>query len=191
MTDMSPSIPPSWPIRRVFQKHDHGCGIACVAMLAGCSYDEARVAIFGDTAIDATSLEDLQLALSYFGLQPADRAIPFWEARYNQLSQPALLITNPDQHGNWHATVWDPGRRRILDPLKASGRSQVVVGHLAIGGVTKPHPTECRPGRSGLGRSVPSGGTAKNAAISMFMARASRSSTSIVGLNVCRSIPLT
>ena len=56
-----------WTIQRVFQKHEDGCGIACVAMLAGVSYEEACLAIFDDYQGDATSQDDLRWALMGFG----------------------------------------------------------------------------------------------------------------------------
>lgn len=45
---LPPPLPSrAWPMRRVIQQHEHGCGIACVAMLAGVSYATACFDIFG------------------------------------------------------------------------------------------------------------------------------------------------
>ena len=121
-----------WAIRRVFQKHDDGCGIACVAMLAGVSYDAACLTIFGDYQGDATSLDDLRWALMSYGFRVPRRMIPFWEHQHTQLKQHALLALDPGPDGMWHWAVWDATHRRILDPLKRPPRRPTVVGHVVV-----------------------------------------------------------
>ena len=124
--------PPSWSLRRVLQRHDHGCGIACIAMLAQVSYDEARAAIFGDTPCESTSLDDLRWALRYFGFRLPWRMTPFWEVCHTGLKQDALLALDPAPNGMWHWAVWDAEKRRILDPLKRPSSKPVVVGHIVV-----------------------------------------------------------
>jgi hypothetical protein len=123
---------PLWPIRRVFQVHDDGCGIACVAMLAGISYRDACLEIFGDYQGDATSLEDLRWALMACGFRVPKRMTPFWERQHTQLKQHALLALNPGPDGMWHWAVWDAAQHRILDPLKRPLRRPTIVGHLVV-----------------------------------------------------------
>jgi hypothetical protein len=95
----------------VFQEHDDGCGIACVAMLAGISYGEACRTIFDDAEGDAASFEDLRWALMAHGLRVPKRMTPFWEGWYTQLRQPALLAINPMANGMWHWAVWEGANR--------------------------------------------------------------------------------
>ena len=121
-----------WPIRRVFQQHDDGCGIACVAMLAGLSYDEVCLAIFGDHQGDATSLDDLRWALMGYGFRVPRRMTPFWEGLHKQLKQHALLALDPGPEAMWHWAVWDATGRRILDPLRWPPKKPTVVGHIAV-----------------------------------------------------------
>ena len=128
----SPTLSASWSLRRVIPQHEHGCGIACVAMLAGVSYATACFDIFGDGEGDATSLSDLCWALRDYGLRVARHATPFWAGSYTQLRQPALLIMNPDRFDTWHAAVWDAEHRRILDPLPRPAKRPVVVGYVEV-----------------------------------------------------------
>lgn len=121
-----------WPLRRVFQQHDDGCGIACLAMLAGLSYQQACLAIFDDGQGDATSLDDLRWALMAHGFRVPKRMTPFWEGWYTRLDQHALLAVNPAPDGMWHWAVWDADSRRILDPLRWPARKPVIVGYLPV-----------------------------------------------------------
>ena len=131
---------PDYRIKRVIQKHDDGCGIACLAMLAGVSYGEACDTIFGDSQGDSTSLEDLRWALKYYGLSTPERMTPFWEADYTQLRQHALLALDPAPNGQWHWAVWDALRKRIVDPLKRPSKHPIVVGHIVV---EQGRPKEC------------------------------------------------
>ena len=121
-----------WTIRRVLQRHDDGCGIACVAMLAGVSYQEVCLKIFGDYQGDATSLDDLREALTSYGFRLPRRMTPFWEVCHTQVDQHALLALDPGPDGMWHWAVWDAHHRRILDPLKRPPRRPTVVGHITV-----------------------------------------------------------
>ncbi len=120
------------PIKRVVQKHDDGCGMACVAMLAGVSYWVACETIFGSHQSDATSLADVRCALMDFGVQTPEHMTPFWDADYTQLRNHALLALDPRPNGQWHWAVWDAMRRRIVDPLKTPSKQPVVVGFLEL-----------------------------------------------------------
>ena len=74
-----PSSPPPWTIRRLIPKHEYGCDIACVTMLPGLTYWDVCHEIFDDDEGDATSLDDLCIALRDYSLTSGKRAIPFWE----------------------------------------------------------------------------------------------------------------
>ncbi len=127
---------PDYRIKRVIQRHDDGCGIACVAMLANVSYRDACATIFGDQQGDATSLDDLRWAFRYYGLSTPERMIPFWECDYTQLRQHAVLALDPAPNGQWHWAVWDALRRRIVDPLKRPANQPVVIGLLPVNEAT-------------------------------------------------------
>jgi ABC-type bacteriocin/lantibiotic exporter with double-glycine peptidase domain len=97
------------------QKRDDDCGIACVAMLAGVTYERAKSKIFGDRDIELTQAPMLRDALRELGRKPARGVVPLRGRDYRTLEHPALLKVNPRKGGmEWHWVVWTGSR--ILDP---------------------------------------------------------------------------
>lgn len=89
------------------------CGVACVAMLAGCSYHEARKALgFADDAdVFYTRHNDIFNALGKLGCAVKRRKFTSWR----KISERAIVAVNHNQDGYWHWVAFDGSA--ILDPL--------------------------------------------------------------------------
>lgn len=89
------------------------CGIACVAMLAGCSYDEARIALeFAEDDDEFyTWHDDLLKALKTLGCEVTFNKFLSWR----KIEGRAIVAVNHTKDGNyWHWVVFDG--EAILDP---------------------------------------------------------------------------
>ena len=104
----------------VTQKHDFGCGAACVAMLAGVSYD--RVALraaphdFNEDGLQALELHSL---LRKFGIRSARRLSSLAGSRPHRAlaGQRAIIRVNNRQKAKaWHWVVWDGVQ--VVDPAR-------------------------------------------------------------------------
>jgi len=105
-------------MRYVRQRTDTECGIACIAMLADVSYEDARQALFGPKhkGKGRTQKDQMRKALTGFGVITTKRLIRC--ARQPTLKRDALVRANvAPKSGNWHWAVWDARRQRFLDPL--------------------------------------------------------------------------
>jgi hypothetical protein len=103
-------------MRQIKQQDDWGCGVACVAMLAGVSYRDAKVVVHGKRGVVGTWTGDLIAALEHFDLNVGARLIPLRTRDYRQLRVNAVLKANVKKDGSWHWVVWDSDRRAIRDP---------------------------------------------------------------------------
>jgi ABC-type bacteriocin/lantibiotic exporter with double-glycine peptidase domain len=106
-------------MRRVVQKTEMACGIACVAMLAGVHYRKALEAFDDQESAETNGnyAPALRLALTRLGLRPSQRLKRF--RGYDALKQNAILKVNPYNNGkDWHWVAWDASGKRILDPLE-------------------------------------------------------------------------
>lgn len=106
-------------IERVQQKHRTSCVPACVAMLAGISYERALALVHPKREKGQLYLSRMQDACSAFkrlGIKHRLRCVmPPYDL--SKIKHPAMLKL----HGRpyfpcTHAVVWDPCRQRILDP---------------------------------------------------------------------------
>lgn len=100
-------------MRRIVQRQQNDCGVACVAMLAGVSYAVAKNILFPDSDASYTMTRDLRVALIALGMKPAPRLIPLRSRLLQAIPGAALLKTAPNGRG-WHWCVWDG--KRVLDP---------------------------------------------------------------------------
>jgi len=105
-------------MRRVFQDDENGCGVACVAMIAGITYDDARRIIFKHRRGTYTNTTDLRRALKRLHVRIAGRMTPLGTLDYRRLREQAILKVNLYRGGTWHWVVWDPRRKIILDPQR-------------------------------------------------------------------------
>ena len=121
------------PVRRVVQKDRDGCGVACVAMLAGVTYKRAKDVMFGNDSVSLTSTADLYNALKIFRKRPlGKRLIPLRTRSYRDLDANALLkIARPGKSW-WHWIVWDARRKEFLDPDTPSLRRHRVISYLLV-----------------------------------------------------------
>ena len=110
-------------MRLVKQKHNYGCGLACVAMLTGRSYDKIinlYCGIYHKSGYYGTSTHELHYLLLLLGYNSARRLISLRSSSHRDLEVDAILkvpfeatVDRP-----WHWVVWDAARGRILDPYK-------------------------------------------------------------------------
>lgn len=105
-------------MHRVRQKHEFGCGVAAIAMVANISYEKALVIAHPyrkPWQRTDTSFERVLLALTFLGLDPKLEKEP---RRISSIKRPAILVVNchTKKEPYLHAVAWDPTNKRILDP---------------------------------------------------------------------------
>lgn len=111
----------------------YGCGVACVAMIAGVGYWTACEAIFGPEPPQrhSTHAVDLRRGLKRLGIALADRLSPLGDRSLSDLATSAIVKVNPRRDG-WHWVVWDAGRQRLLDPRQPTCRRYRAVSFLQV-----------------------------------------------------------
>jgi hypothetical protein len=102
-------------MKRVSQLHPDGCGVACVAMIAGVGYHEARKTFHKDEKT-GQSTTDVRQALAKFDVACARRLVRLPSGHYRNLKQDAILRTRTRSDGDSHWIVWDAKRKKFLDP---------------------------------------------------------------------------
>lgn len=112
------------------QRYKSDCGVACAAMLAGVTYEEASAAFapLGKRR-GCTNETTMYLALRELGVKGK---LPMASGKPN--GQNALLKCNRTEHRRagvkrWHWCVWDAAEQRILDPLD-DGKSRPILAHM-------------------------------------------------------------
>ena len=81
-------------MKTVYQENEIGCGIACVAMLGGVTYEEARKILFPKGAIRLTSSGKLFAALKKLGRKPvSNRMISLKHIDLDHLAHDCLFGT--------------------------------------------------------------------------------------------------
>ena len=95
-------------MRIVKQREENDCGVACVAMLAGTSYEEARTVIYPKGRSKLTKTKDLHEALIKLGRKPlSDRRQPFGSKTPRDLNTDALIFVEMDNgDDSKHWVVW-------------------------------------------------------------------------------------
>ena len=120
-------------MRRIRQKDDEGCGVACAAMLSGQSYAFVRKLMFAEKEVRATSTKELIAALAAIGCRPATRLVPLRSRGYRDLEFDAVLKIWPRQNNrNWHWVVWDFRRKRVIDPLEPPYKRVRAISYLKV-----------------------------------------------------------
>ena len=104
-------------MKRVAQLDPNGCGVACVAMLAGVSYRSACALMFPDKRGNYTSHAQLRKALRRYGIGLGKR-VSLSGQRLNDLTVDGILSARIFWKGDdWsHWIVWDARRQALLDP---------------------------------------------------------------------------
>jgi ABC-type bacteriocin/lantibiotic exporter with double-glycine peptidase domain len=103
-------------MKLIKQKTKSDCGVACLAMLAGISWGQARNALFnrGRKKDFSTTTDTMRAALRRFGVITSKRIHRCTNPR--RLKRDALLNTNVLANGDSHWAVWDAKSRKVLDP---------------------------------------------------------------------------
>jgi hypothetical protein len=120
-------------MRRIQQKHPKNpkdCGVACVAMLAGCSYQQAFDAFnfAKDEKIFTTSSDNIVATLKRLGHFPSVSVFEKWRL----IDGCAIVATSHKKNGDWHWVAFDgkamidpsrgyPGRRKDLRGIRGNG----------------------------------------------------------------------
>lgn len=114
------------------QRYRSDCGIACAAMLAGVSYEEASdaAAPLGKRR-GQTNETTMSLILQHLGFEAKIPMIPGPANGTN-----ALLKCNRGERRRagvktWHWCVWSSAEQKILDPLD-DGKSRPILSHMPV-----------------------------------------------------------
>lgn len=123
------------------QEHVLGCGLACVAMIANCSYYEVKYdydELFGApervynkvrrrTALDyGTTASDLRNLLKIYDIQSYKRFRKF--KSWDDLPNTAILAVNYREFENytaWHWVVFDRESNAVYDPWVSEQQKKV------------------------------------------------------------------
>lgn len=98
-----------------------GCGVACIAMLAGVTQEYAAQVMFGDNRRNLRShWPDLRRALKELSILHADR--PLRKTRWDAIDKISLvacgLRLKPDGTREWHWVIFDPKNGLVYDPFR-------------------------------------------------------------------------
>lgn len=115
-------------VKRILQLDGTGCGIACVASLAGRSYTEVKKEGIAREILDKggpyyTECRHLRQLLQAFGFKS-------WRGRYvskwTSITGLAIVGINPRKSGNWHWVLYVPTSHGgfVRDPRKAVKRAR-------------------------------------------------------------------
>lgn len=131
---------------RVKQEHRKGCGLACIAALAGKRYATVHAKAitiredlsegFGKRRDFSTSPRDLRKLAKEFKFclgrkvqfpDPKPMNLENFTRFMNDLKLDchAVLAINRRKSGDWHWVVWDHERRRVLDPKEPPYRRKI------------------------------------------------------------------
>jgi ABC-type bacteriocin/lantibiotic exporter with double-glycine peptidase domain len=106
-------------MRLVHQNGEDGCGIACVAMVAGVTYDGAKDELPGYWERKGTTKKQMRHGLRHYGIKTsAPKSIA--GKNYKEFEFDAVLLGYWDEEMHW--TVWDFKHKKLLDPYR--GRSK-------------------------------------------------------------------
>lgn len=108
-----------FPLMRIAQDDDHGCGIAAVATVCGVTYERARFEFFPQRQeFD----DDESLHVGGDGMVRVVERLGFsaeWSRTYKSARCPTILFFEWQPRRSWsgrHAVVWDPFAKAYIDP---------------------------------------------------------------------------
>jgi ABC-type bacteriocin/lantibiotic exporter with double-glycine peptidase domain len=103
-------------MRRIAQRNSRDCGIACIAMIADMTYDEALHAVehnytnYKECKRGLVTVELIRI-LKSVGLKPDTKL-----RRYKSTEKGKMILkVDPQKNGDWHWVVRTP-TGKILDP---------------------------------------------------------------------------
>ena len=115
----------AFQMKRVIQEDEAGCGIACVAMVTGKTYLQAK-RYFEESVFQPkdkkphTRHYQLHRALRKLGIATEKRPFRHWRS----IETDAIVPINRRRDGGWHLVVFvqEGNRPYILDPAPGKGR---------------------------------------------------------------------
>ena len=112
-------------LKRIEQGDDSGCGIACVAMVTGKTYPQAKKFFLERVFLPTekkphTRHYQLRRALRMLSVATEKRAFRNWRS----IESLSIVPINRRQDGGWHWVIFVPNgvRPYILDPMTGKGR---------------------------------------------------------------------
>lgn len=112
-------------IKRIEQKDEYGCGIACVAMVTGKTYPQAKKFFMNRIFLPTdgkphTRHYQLRRALGKLKIATRKKAFRNWRS----IESISIVPINRRLDGGWHWVVFVPNgvRSYILDPAPGKGR---------------------------------------------------------------------
>lgn len=120
-------------MKTIKQQEENDCGVACVAMLTGSSYDEARAVVYPKGRSKLTKTKDLSKALLKLGRKPlSNRRQPFGSKTPRDLDTDALVFVEMDDgNDSKHWIVWDAKAKKLRDPYHTK-HDHYLRGYLAV-----------------------------------------------------------
>ncbi len=113
-------------MKRVIQKDEFDCGVACVAMIRECNYEFAKKVFRKiDFSKRGSYPRDLTQALKRLHVDCRGKFVSF-EGRpakrlLTKIGKNAIVkAKTPGSSGKWHWIVWDANGARWLDPEEKS-----------------------------------------------------------------------
>lgn len=109
-------------MKRVHQLDECGCGIACVATLAGVSYTRVKSCwskFHPNKKLTGISTKKLIWLLKQFGINTEghDRLVVIGsKKKIKEMGQTCILKVNIKPNRDWHWVVWDTLKERVFDP---------------------------------------------------------------------------
>lgn len=107
-----------FPIRRIEQGDDHGCAIACTAMVCGISYDRAKQEFFPHSHAEFLR-DDKNLHVDHKRMMSVIRRLGYtctFEENFMSYKLPSIVMFDWGFSPGTHAIVWEPWRECFLDP---------------------------------------------------------------------------
>jgi hypothetical protein len=103
-------------MRLVHQKGEDGCGIACVAMAAGTTYEKAKGNLPKYWESKGTTKKQMRYGLQrYYGIKTEKpkriRGKDYKKFKFDAVLRGWLV-------DGWHWTVWDSKHETLLDPYR-------------------------------------------------------------------------
>lgn len=108
-------------MKTIKQKHPNGCGVACVAMLAGIDYDDAAAILYPTGRSRKLRTAPLRAALKKLKRKPAPgKRKPFGSMLPEDLTSDALVFVMMEEEGEEHRhwIVWDATAKKRRNPYK-------------------------------------------------------------------------
>lgn len=105
----NPAFPPAFKVEKVLQEDTHGCGVACLAMVAGISYSAARATFlrlgFGPGRNRkppfASNFKDLMSGLGEHGISSEMKRWRTW----SDIEGVSILKVENGRKNSWHWVV--------------------------------------------------------------------------------------